>query len=271
MSIKLIAIDIDGTLLNADHVLTQRTVDTIRTATVKNIQVVLCSGRPYSGVASYLDQLGLNQSAYHYVITLNGAVVQTTSQKLLVSQGLNSIDYQKFTEMAQEKGIHFHAETEDAIYTPDVPVGRYTTLDATLTGLPVMYQPGQGVSAKAVIYKGMLADEPERLTRFLADQQLVNTLQQKYYVVRSQPYFLEIMNAHANKGAALAFLGQQLGVTPDEMMAMGDQANDLTMMSFVDNGVAMGNAIPEVKQAAKFVTATNDEDGVAVAIEKYVL
>lgn len=90
------------------------------------------------------------------------------------------------------------------------------------------------------------------------------------YVVQTEPFFIEMMNKQASKGKTLGELAAQLNLTEDNVMAIGDQGNDLTMVKYAGLGVAMGNAIDEVKQAAQFVTKPNSEDGVAFAINKYV-
>ncbi len=115
----------------------------------------------------------------------------------------------------------------------------------------------------------MFVDDPKLLSAFIKD--FPEELKERFYVVQSEPYFYEAMNKQASKGNAIAELATKLGFASDEVMAIGDQGNDLTMVKFAGTGVAMGNAIDEVKATAQFVTKTNEEDGVAYAIEKFAL
>ena len=101
--------------------------------------------------------------------------------------------------------------------------------------------------------------------------QMPAEITENYTLLKSAPYYLEILNKQVNKGQAVRILAEQLGITADEVMAVGDQENDLAMLSYAGYGVAMGNAIESVKQQARYQTATNAEDGVAQAIQRWAL
>jgi len=115
----------------------------------------------------------------------------------------------------------------------------------------------------------MMIDEPAILDAAIA--RLPQTFRDKYTTVKSSPFYFEILNKEASKGAAVANLAQHLGIKQEEIMAIGDNENDLSMIEYAGLGVAMGNAVPLIKEAANVVTATNDEHGVAEAIKKFVL
>ena len=119
------------------------------------------------------------------------------------------------------------------------------------------------------ISKAMFVDDPDIINR--VNKAIPQDVRDRYYVVQSTPFFIEVMNKKASKGNTLGELATKLGFTADEVMALGDQGNDLTMIQYAGLGVAMGNAIDEVKDAAQAVTLTNAEDGVAAAIRKYAL
>lgn len=124
------------------------------------------------------------------------------------------------------------------------------------------------MSRDLTVSKIMFVDEPEVL-----DAQMINIqkiFDDSYYVVRSLPEFLEVLNKKANKGNALTDLIAELGLKEEEVMAIGDQHNDLTMFAIAGTTVAMGNAIPELKEAATYVTESNANHGVAVALECYI-
>ncbi|BCQ42483.1 hypothetical protein ERHA55_00100 [Erwinia rhapontici] len=115
----------------------------------------------------------------------------------------------------------------------------------------------------------MMIDEPELLDAAIA--RLPAEARARNTILKSSPYFLEILNKQVNKGAGVKALADRLGLQREEVMALGDQENDLAMLEFAGTGVAMGNGIDAVKAIAQFVTTSNLEDGVAVAIEKFVL
>lgn len=115
----------------------------------------------------------------------------------------------------------------------------------------------------------MMIDEKEVIDRI--ENAVPAEFHDRFYIVRSTPFFLEFMNKDASKGNALAALSKKLGIKQDEVMSLGDQGNDMTMIKWAGLGVAMGNAIDDIKAAANEITAPNSEDGVAQAIEKFVL
>jgi Cof subfamily protein (haloacid dehalogenase superfamily) len=119
--------------------------------------------------------------------------------------------------------------------------------------------------------KGMFIDQPELITAALAQKTLFAPFTQRFNFMRSAPFFLEVTRKNVNKGNALAKLVEQLGLTAANVMAIGDQGNDLSMIEYAGTGVAMGNAIDSVKTAAQHITTDNDHDGVAQAIEKLAL
>lgn len=113
--------------------------------------------------------------------------------------------------------------------------------------------------------KVMMIDEPAILDQAIA--RIPQEVKEKYTVLKSAPYFLEILDKRVNKGTGVKSLADVLGIKPEEIMAIGDQENDIAMIEYAGVGVAMDNAIPSVKEVANFVTKSNLEDGVAFAIE----
>jgi len=269
MAIKLIAIDIDGTLLNPQHEVTPRVKAAIEAARDNGVAVVLATGRPFPGVQRYLQELGLDKEG-QYCITNNGALVQRADDGSCVAEVPVSFDdYLYYEQLSRELGVHFQALTQSHLYTANKDISRYTIHEVGLTGMPLRYRAVEEMDPSLIFPKIMMIDEPERLdaaiSRIPADAYKRNTL------MKSAPFFLEILNKDVNKGTGVKLLAERLGLQRNELMAMGDQENDLAMLEFAGTGVAMGNAIPSVKEIAQFVTKTNREDGVAYAIEKFVL
>jgi Cof subfamily protein (haloacid dehalogenase superfamily) len=271
MSIKLVAIDIDGTLLNENNHLTEGTIDAIQKAHEQGVQIVLCTGRPLTGAKPYLQKLGLDNSTDNHVITFNGSLVQSTNGDIMVRHTLTFADYVDIEALTRKIGVHFHCETDQYIYTANKDLSPYTIGEAYLVRMPIRYREVSEMTSGLSISKGMIIDDPRLITQIQEEHLVPDDFYDRFYIVQSEPFFLEIMNKSASKGNALAELCQELGLERSEVMAIGDQGNDLTMIDFAGTGVAMGNAIDEVKQHANEITLPNSQDGVAAAIKKWVL
>ena len=267
MSIRLIAIDMDGTLLNENNLLTPTTIATIKEAKTRGIKIVLCSGRPLTGLQPFFKPLGLTAPG-DYAITYNGAMVQhADTGEILLQHSLSYQDYVELTALAAKLGVHSHAEDEARMYTPDRDISEYSVRESYLVNMPLSYRLPTEFAQDKQFAKVMFIDDPKILAA--AQAKIPAEFFARYYFVNSEPFFLEALNKKASKGNAVSDLAAHLGYTMDMVMAIGDQANDLPMIEAAGLGVAMGNAIPEVKAAAQVTTATNAEDGVAKAIRTY--
>jgi Cof subfamily protein (haloacid dehalogenase superfamily) len=269
MAIKLIAIDLDGTLLNDQKELNPATVAAITAAKAAGIKVVLCSGRPLTGVRKFLRQLQLTDAG-DFAISYNGAMVQhTDTGAAVVASTISYADYRRIQDLADTLGVHAHVLDDKQLYTANADISKYTVREAYLVDMPLFYRLPDSFPADKRFVKVMLIDDPDLLAN--AAQQIPATFHQDYYIVNSEPFFLEFMNKSVSKGNAVTTLAKHLNLSMAEVMAIGDRENDLSMIQAAGTGVAMGNAIPEVKAAAQVVTATNENDGVEQAIREYAL
>lgn len=269
MAIKLIAIDMDGTLLNPQHEVTPGVKQAIKAAREKGIAIVLATGRPFIGVERYLMELDL-QLEGQYCITNNGALVQKAASGDCVAEvTLTHDDYLYFEKLARELGVHFQALTKSQLFTANKDISPYTVHESYLTGIPLHYRAVEEMDPSMTFPKVMMIDPPEALDQAIA--RLPQEARDRYTIMKSSPYYLEILNKQVNKGAGVKALADKLGLSREEVMAIGDQENDLAMLEFAGTGVAMGNAIDAAKAIAQFVTKTNMEDGVAYAINKFGL
>lgn len=268
MSIKLVAIDLDGTLLNPQHQISPAVKEAVIQASQKGVYVVLASGRPFSGIAPYLKELGLN-TTNNYCISNNGSVIhQASDGSHLVEVPLDFDDFQYFEELARNVGIHMHALADNTMFTANRHISHYTVMDAYLTNTPLVYCPVNEMDMSLVFTKFMMIDHPETLETGIS--YIPENVFDNYALTRTSPYFLEISNKAANKGAALQIICEKLGLTPDKVMSIGDQNNDIQMLQYASVSVAMENAVEPIRRMAKFVTTTNEEDGVAIAINKFI-
>lgn len=269
MTIKLVAIDIDGTLLNDQYEVTPEVKKALKAAEDKGVSIVLCTGRPLPGVQLLLNELDLLKEN-DYVITYNGSLVQNTQTGTVISRyGLTSDDFITVEAMARRVGSHLHVIDEESIYTPNRDISPYTVHESSLVGMPIKFRTPEEITTQVSPVKMMMIDEPEILDAAIA--KLPESFKNQYTTVKSAAFYYEILNKEASKGAAVAKLAAHLGIQQEEIMAIGDNENDLSMIEYAGIGVAMGNATPAVKKAADVQTASNEEHGVAQIINQYVL
>ncbi|ETY75395.1 hydrolase [Lactiplantibacillus fabifermentans T30PCM01] len=269
MTIRLIALDIDDTLLNSEGKLLASTITAVEKAVAQGIKVVLCTGRPLAGVAPYLKALHIDGDD-QYVITYNGAVIESVAGRVVSKHLVDNADYRKMTAFGQEHHVPFNVLDEDSnIYTADRDVNWVTVVQGWENKAGLLIRDPEELPADFQITKGLFVGDPKQLD---AVEPLVEkTFGDHLYVIRAGEYFLELMNPVVNKGQALKDLAKILKLDASEVMACGDEKNDLPMFDFVGTAVAMGNGSDEAKAHANYVTGTNDEGGLAAAIEKYAL
>lgn len=268
MSIKLVAVDIDGTLINSKREITPEVYQAVQEAKRADVKVVITTGRPIAGVKSLLSELNLEDEG-DYVITFNGGLVQDTATgEDLVKETLTYEDYLEIEYLARKLGLHMHAITKDGIYTANRNIGKYTVHEATLVNMPIFYRTPEEMADKEII-KIMFIDEPEILDP--AIKNIPDEFYEKYNLVKSQPFYLEVVHKNVSKGNAIIHLAKKLGLTMEQTMAIGDEENDRAMLEVVGHPVVMENGNPELKKIAKHITKSNDESGVAHAIREWVL
>lgn len=269
MAIELIAVDMDGTLLNPQHEVTLAVKEALSEARAKGVHVVLATGRPFFGVQRYLMELDLQQDGC-YCITNNGALVHDTKDGSVIAEvALKIEDYHYFEKLARDLGVHFHALTKTDLFVADRFISKYSVLESSTTGIPLQFCPAEEMDPELTFPKVMMIDDPELLDRAIS--QLPAKAKENYTIMKSLPYFLEILDKRVNKGEGVKFLAEKLGIERKNVMTLGDQENDIAMLEYAGIGVAMGNALDSVKAVSQFVTTTNTEDGVAFAVNKFVL
>lgn len=270
MAIRLVAIDIDGTLLNDNHQLTEKVQQVIAAVRQQGVKIVLCSGRPFSGMQPILEQLHLT-GTNDYVISYNGSMVQNVeSREIIFAAELSQQDYLRIYCLALELGVHLHVSSNDSIYTANRDLSPYTIFESSLVKMPVKYRTAEEMLLETPkIIKMMMIDEPDILNHAIT--QIPATFHTDFTLVKSTDYYLEILNRKAGKGSGLKALAEYLQIRPAEIMAIGDNENDISMLTYAGIGVAMQNAIPAVKKASDFITTqTNDQDGVAEALQQFI-
>jgi Cof subfamily protein (haloacid dehalogenase superfamily) len=264
---KLIAIDMDGTLLNDEREISLENYEAIQKARQNGVKIVLASGRPLVGFKRYLEELHLI-SEEDYVVAFNGAIVQSTGGNKIISKTtLGLEDYKELYELSKDLKVNIHALTEDTVISPKD--SKYTSLESEINLIHKNIIAVEEVPYDTDILKVMFIDDAEIIDEIV--DKIPETISDKYTIVRSEPFFLEFLHKSVNKGTGVAALAEKLNIKQEEVICIGDAGNDMHMVKYAGLGVAMGNAFPELKRAASFITRTNDEHGVAHVINKFIL
>ncbi|GAB6109367.1 sugar-phosphatase [Fusibacter bizertensis] len=267
MSYKLIALDMDGTLFNEKKEISVRNRVAIREARENGKNVVIATGRPLIGIRKVLDELDLNTNE-DYVIAFNGALVQNAKTGEVIYKSVLTLnDYKFLYEVSKDLDVHIQALTESYVTTP--VLNPFTQVEADLNGIEIIKSDVNTFPETETIVKVMFVDEKEKLDKVIS--LLSDEVKSKYTIVRSSAIFLEFLNLEANKGVGVNAVAVAKNISSHEVICVGDAGNDIAMINYAGLGVAMGNAYDEVKRIADYVTDTNEEDGVAKVIEKFML
>jgi Cof subfamily protein (haloacid dehalogenase superfamily) len=258
--IRLVALDLDGTLLGPDHTVSAANRAAVRDCMQAGVEVVLASGRSFDSMRPYGEALDLRQ-----LICLNGAAIGDVARKTVRPRGLLEREQVALaSEILLSRGIPFclfglreifclpGAARLDALLAYGEPVIR------EVPALSERYVPDP-IKLLAFCEPGAQDDELRRLTAPRLEQ------------VRTHRYFLEWVAPGVGKGAALVELMAARGVRRDEVLSIGDSQNDISMFTESGVSVAMAGALPEVAAAARYTTASNRSDGVARALQRFVL
>lgn len=264
---KLIAIDMDGTLLKDNKTISNENIEAIKKAVEHGTKVSLATGRPIKGIEKYLKQLDLISDS-NYAVGFNGAVVENTMSHKIISQDtLSQDDIEFIYKLSKAPNIYPQIALKDSSVSPIK--NKYSELDAYLNKITFKIGSIENVSENKNIFKFMFLGEGPDLSRCIS--KLPKEIYDKYTVVRSEPEILEFMNKNTNKGHGVDVLAKKFGIDKSEVICIGDSFNDVHMIKYAGLGVAMGNAATEVKNIANYVTKTNEENGVAHVINKFVL
>ena len=267
MSYKMIVLDLDDTLLREDQTISERTKQALMEAQEKGVKVVLASGRPTFGMKTIAEELYL-ASYGSFILSFNGGkIINCQSDEELFSSTLSVKAVEKLYELSQREEVFIHTYVGDEIITETE--NPYTTIEATLTGLPLKRVEAFVAGVPEPVVKVLMVDDPEKLK--IVEEKLQAELAAEFSVMRSKPYFLEFTEKGVTKGTSLNQLIQACGIKREEVIAIGDSYNDQAMIEFAGLGVAMGNAPDDIKKIADYVTDTNMNDGVAKVVEEHVL
>ena len=265
---SIIALDLDGTLTNSEKIITLRTFDALMKAQREGVRLVLASGRPTFGIAALANQLQLADYG-GYVLSYNGGrIIDWCEKTVIFSQVVDQKLVPILYDFAEKAQLPIVTYLPDAILASKNE-GEYLAEEARINGMPIVV--AQNFVEEAMQIAGgstkfLIPGEPELLIQL--ESEMKAALSEQMEVFRSAPFFLELPPKGIDKAQSLQRLLTHLGLERDSLMAFGDGFNDLSMIQFAGQGVAMANAVEEVKSIADFVTTSNEEDGIAHALEQ---
>lgn len=266
MSKKVLVLDIDGTLTNSKKEITSATKEAIQDVMKRGHKVILASGRPTAGMRRYEQELELDKYG-GYLLSFNGARV--------IDCRTGEIVYQRLLPLTLLPGLYGFAKRNSCglvTYLGEqvisaFPVDKYVETEARINGLPVRTVENFIEFVDFDINKCLMTADAEKAAV------LTEELREKYgktaSIFRSEPYFMEIMPENVDKATSLDRTLMSIGMKREDAVCCGDGFNDISMIRYAGVGVAMGNAQDAVKEAADYITATNDEDGLVQVIEKF--
>lgn len=289
---KIVAIDLDGTLLNSFGEITPNTKEVLKKAIEKGVQVVLASGRPVSAIENIANEIG----AEEYLISGNGALVYDIKEKKIVyDKFLSKEQVLEIVDICEENSIYCNVYTEQEVVAKSLnynvlfyhkenakkPEGKRTNINIVLN----LRKHIEELSADSKFLKVTVCD-PNRLIfngiiRKLRNIETIDVLDVSHMSrktikdgtddVQIEYFYTEITNKNVNKWSAIEYLLEKENIKPEEVMAIGDNVNDKEMIQNAGLGVVMGNSSPQMKEMADIVVSDNNSDGIVEAVEKFIL
>lgn len=280
---KFFATDMDGTLLNNKKEISTDNLKAMQDLFNKNIEIAICTGRPYSTVKQYLDLLGFPC----WLISNNGSVIRNKDRKVLSTTYIKKSALQKVINILEEENMYFHASDEDYTYINSIwnrimKIHDYVSR-VEKSKIKSIWNPIYTVllsnTHKKVNFNSFIQNGGKITSIFIADKnkKKLNRVKEKLSYIKgidissSGEYNLEILDAEATKAHGLMKLLAELNIDSNEIVAVGDNLNDLTMIKYAGLGVAMGNSQNVIKENAVCITKTNEENGIAHLIYEKII
>lgn len=273
MKYKMIAIDMDGTLLTDKKEVTEVSKEAIRKASKKGIKIVVCTGRIFTSAKVYAKEIGTEAP----IIASNGAYIrEKDAEKIIYEKPIAKDKLKVLVDMAKSEGFFPHLFTTNTIYTEKLIFSSksYTKWNE---GLPetdkviieIVDDLNQCIDESDLDFLKMvvMCDDIDKLLKL--KQRISDNMDVS--VMSSVENNFEVMEAGISKGNGVKALAEYYGIDRSEVVCIGDNENDISMIEYAGLGVAMGNATEDLKSAADIITETNDNDGVARFIEEYIL
>lgn len=268
MNYRMIVLDLDGTLTNRDKIITPKTKQALLEAQKRGIKVVLASGRPTYGVMPLAEELELEKYE-GYILSFNGGIILDCQTKEVVFRKEIPVEEnRKIIELAKTEGVDI-LTYQDALIITNNQENPYAKIESKINHLKLKQVDDLASYVDYAVPKFLMLDDGDYLA--LVEARVKAALGKNFSVYRSEPYFLEILPKGIDKAQSLEKLLKTLSMSREEMIACGDGYNDLSMIEYAGLGVAMENAVRPVRNAADYVTLSNNDDGIAHVVEKFLL
>ncbi|MBD7908168.1 Cof-type HAD-IIB family hydrolase [Sporosarcina gallistercoris] len=261
---KLVAIDLDGTLLTDQLEITPHTITAIRQVVESGVIVTLATGRMFPSAKKFAQQLNLNVP----LITYQGAVIKDVDEKKIwFERPVSKKISERLIEFSEKHQVHIQVYQDDIVYVDEDNEEIQN------------YARESNVSYTVVDDLSSLTDRGFTKVLFIGEPMYLEGLQielhrefgSEAHIAKSKPNYLEVTDPEANKGTALLYLAKQLGIQQSEIIGIGDNHNDFELITTAGLGVAMGNGVEALKSVADYITKTNNDEGVLHTLEKFIL
>ena len=288
---KLVAIDLDGTLLNSYGEVSENTRKALKKAKENGTEIVLSSGRPISSTESLAVELGVD----NYLISGNGsAVFDIKNQKVIYDRFLNKEQVLKIAKLCEKNSFFYNVYTEDEVIASSLNYNvlfyykeNLKKIEEKRTHINVVQNIEKYIeeSGKEKFLKITVCDESQfifnsimKRLKMIADIDVLETAYMSKKKIKSgtedvdiQYFYTEITNRNVNKWSAIEFLLEKLNINKEEVLTIGDNMNDLEMIQNAGLGIVMGNSNPKMKEIAKEIVSDNNSEGVLEAFNKFIL
>lgn len=268
MRYRVLALDLDGTLTNSEKKVTEVTRRALSRAADEGMTIVLASGRPVLGIRPLAEDLGLGNMGGYIIAYNGGEILSCRSWSPVMRKVIDRRHYGTICALAREYGLTALTYDESGVMAENID-DPYVIKEGYNNSIPLRRVECLERAVQWDAVKFMIVGEPDPVSRALAP--ISAAFEDELDVYLSEPYFMEVVPKGVEKSNALSILLERLGCDRSSLVAIGDGLNDLPMMSYAGLSIAMGNAYDQVRSRADLVTRSNDEDGVAYAIDNFVL
>ncbi|WP_295157742.1 Cof-type HAD-IIB family hydrolase [uncultured Brachyspira sp.] len=261
-NIKLIATDLDGTLLNNNHQISEYNKSIIKKAAERGIKIILSTGRPTSAAFKFLCELNIDTE----LISFNGAVITDKNYNIIYQENLNASIGKELINIAEKYNIYhqgFLADRWNIGFYDERWINFYISI-AKIDNYTIGFDNIEDFSFSKFMFIG-----ENNLLKEIAEE-LNQTFGNSIYYTFSRPVYLEVHSPNVSKAKALSYLADKYNISSNNIMAFGDNNNDLEMLEFAGISVAVENAEDIVKEKCRYITKTNEEDGVGYFINQYL-
>lgn len=269
MNYKLIVTDMDGTLLGSDHEITEENKKALKEASNEGINVTVATGRMYSSAKSHISFLNSQVP----IIACNGALIKNSAtNEIIYSNHINKENSLKILEILERYNVYYQYYSEDLLMCKKLDndnknLMKVNKLISNGVNLVLLPDITEHIMNNEILKVVVIEDENISILDDITEE--LNKIE-GLEITKSWFNNIEIMAKGSNKGNAVRIIAEHLNIEKDDIIAFGDNYNDISMLEFAGTGVAMGNADEFVKSKADYVTSKNSEDGVAMALYKLI-